>query len=169
MNVICGHPTPGTSTILFRSTGHQLRYHCDTLGHRIVVTNQAGAVVRAFGGAGRRAGCLDTPIDAVFVTPEFAGERLPLDSADAVWLAVADYGNRRIQVHELDGTVVGEFAVDAPDGTRWTPTRLAWRAPVLEIEGIEGARTTVHLSAALLAGAGRTPALRPAPASEARH
>ena len=56
-----------------------------------------------------------------------------------------------IQVFELDGTVVGELHVDGSDGLRWPPTGLAWRGPVLEILGIEGARTSVHLSAALLA------------------
>ena len=70
--------------------------------------------MRVFGGFGRKAGALDSPLDVVFVRPEFAGERLPVDSADAVWVAVADYGNRRVQVFELDGTVVGEFAVDGP-------------------------------------------------------
>lgn len=151
MSVSYQHSAPGTSTIFFGATGLQLRYRCDTLGHRIVVTDEAGEVVRVFGGFGRKAGALDSPLDVVFVRPEFAGERLPVDSADAVWVAVADYGNRRIQVFELDGTVVGELHVDGSDGLRWPPTGLAWRGPVLEILGIEGARTSVHLSAALLA------------------
>ncbi len=87
----------------------------------------------------------------MFVRPQFAGEQLPADSADTVWMAVADYGNRRVQVFELDGTVVGELHVDGSDGRRWPPTALSWRGPVLEITGVEGARTAVHLSAALLA------------------
>lgn len=169
MSLAYGHPTTGTSTIFFPSTGLHLRYRCDPIGHRIVVSDETGGVVRAFGGFGRKAGALDTPLDVVFVRPEFAGERLPVDSADAVWVAVADYGNRRVQVFELDGSPVGEVSVDAPDGTPWIPTGLAWRSPVLEVEGLDGARTTVHLSAALLAGAGRTGDRRAIPGSEARH
>jgi hypothetical protein len=168
MSVFCGHPAPGTSTILFTSTGRHLRYRCDALAHRIVVSDDTGQVVRVFGGHGRRPGCLDTPLDVVFVRPEFAGEHLPIDSADAVWVAVADYGNRRVQIFELDGGLVGEVAVDAPDGSRWTPTALTWRSPVLELEGIEGARTAVHLSAALLAG-GTPFTSRLGSSSEARH
>jgi hypothetical protein len=170
MNVICEHPAPGTSTIFFGATGRALRVRCDTLGHRLVVSDDDGRVLKVFGQHGRRPGCLDTPIDVVCVRPEFAGERLPLDSADALWLAVADYGNRRVQIVDLDGTIVGEVQVEAADGTPWTPTGLHWRSPVLEIEGIEGAKTAVHLSAALLAGgtpmAGRG---RVVPGSEAWH
>ncbi len=169
MSVSYGHPAPGMSTIFFASTGLHLRYRCDPLGHRVVVTDEAGEVVRVFGGFGRKTGGLDTPLDVVFVRPEFAGERLPVDSADAVWVAVADYGNRRVQVFELDGSPVGEFSLDAPDGTPWSPTGLVWRSPVLEVEGLDGARTAVHLSAALLAGAGRTTFSRTLPGSEARH
>lgn len=169
MSVSYAHPAPGTSTIFFAATGLHLRYRVDTLGHQVVVTDETGVVVRVFGGFGRRAGLLDSPLDVVFVRPEFAGERLPLDSADAVWVAVADYGNRRVQVFELDGTVVGAFSVDATADSSWRPTGLSWRSPVLEVEGIEGARTAVHLSAALLAGAGHT-TFRPAlSAGEARH
>lgn len=153
MSIYCDHPTQGSGSIFFPTSGIHLVYQCDLTGHRVVVTDDAGRVVRAFGGYGRKPGCFDTPLDLVFVRPEFAGEHLPSDSADAVWVAVADYGNRRIQVFELDGTVVGELEVDGPDGLRWPPTGLAWRGPVLEILGIEGAHTAVHLSAALLAGA----------------
>lgn len=169
MSLAYAHPAPGMSTIFFPSTGRHLRYRCDPVGHRIVVTDETGEVVRVFGGLGRKAGALDTPLDLVFVQPAFAGERLPVDSADAVWVAVADYGNRRVQVFELDGSPVGEFSLDASDGTPWSPTGLVWRSPVLEVEGLDGARTAVHLSAALLAGAGRTTFSRSVPGGEARH
>jgi len=169
MSVSHQHPAPGMSTIFFAATGLHLRYRCDPLGHQVVVTDDHGAVVRVFGGFGRAAGGLDTPLDVVFVRPEFAGEHVPVDSADAVWVAVADYGNRRIQVYELDGTVVGECAVDGPGGGPWTPTGLTWRSPVLEVEGLDGAKTAVHLSAALVAGAGRATSGRQLTGSEARH
>lgn len=151
MSIHCDHPTLGSGSIFFPENGVHLVYRCDSQAHRVVVNDDAGRVVRAFGGYGRKPGCLDTPLDLVFVQPQFAGEHLPSDSVDTVWVAVADYGNRRIQVYELDGTVVGELHVDGPDGLRWPPTGLSWRGPVLEILGIEGARTSVHLSAALLA------------------
>jgi hypothetical protein len=172
MSIHCDHPTQGSGSIFFPGNGVHLLYRCDTSGHRVVVTDDAGRVVRAFGGHGRKPGCLDTPLDLEFVRPQFAGERLPANSADAVWVAVADYGNRRVQVFELDGTVVGELHVDGADGRRWPPTGLAWRGPVLEILGIEGARTAVHLSAALLASqSGQLDAGRAMPplAAGARH
>lgn len=170
MSVLLGHPAPGTCTVRFESTGRLLRVRCDVLGHRLVVSDEEGQVMHVFGGRGRQTGQLDTPLDVVAVRPEFAGERLPIESADAVWLAVADYGNRRVQIFQLDGSAVGAIATDGPDGAMWTPTGLSWRSPVLEIDGIEGARTAVHLSAALLAGG--TPVIGRGhllPRSEARH
>lgn len=175
MSVLCTHPASGTGTILYGSTGRELWYRCDTYGHRIVVTDAAGEIVRVFGGFGRKAGALDTPLDLVFVRPEFAGERLPIDTADAIWLAVADYGNRRVQLFELDGAIVGDVAVDGADGMPWPPTRLAWRSPILEVEGLEGAKASLHLSAALLASTAQsqaaplTPSLGRWPVRGARH
>lgn len=170
MSVLLGHPAPGTCTVRFESTGRLLRVRCDVLGHRLVVSDEEGQVLHVFGGRGRQTGQLDTPLDVVAVRPEFAGERLPIESADAVWLAVADYGNRRVQIFQLDGSAIGAIATDGPDGAMWTPTGLSWRSPVLEIDGIEGARTAVHLSAALLAAG--TPVIGRGhllPRSEARH
>jgi hypothetical protein len=175
MSVLCTHPASGTGTILYGATGRELWYRCDSYGHRIVVSDGAGEIVRVFGGFGRKSGALDTPLDLVFVTPEFAGERLPVDTADAIWLAVADYGNRRVQIFELDGAVVGEVGVEGRDGAPWPPTRLAWRSPTLEVEGIEGARASLHLSAALLASSAQAqigplvPSLRRWPVRGARH
>jgi hypothetical protein len=152
MSVLCTHPAAGVAAILFGATGRRLWYRCDPRTHHVVVTDDGGNAVRAFGGHGRGPGRLDTPLDLAFVQPQFAGEHLPADSADAIWVAVADYGNRRVQVFELDGAVVGEVMLDGDDSRAWPPAAVAWRAPVLEIEGVEGARLRVHLSGALLAG-----------------
>jgi YD repeat-containing protein len=171
VSVLCEHPAAGTATVFFGASGRQLRFRCDTLGHQIVVTDQHGQILRTFGGHGRTAGLLDTPLDVVVVRPEFAGERLPFDSADALWLAVADYGNRRVQVFDLDGVPVGHARPEARDGAPWAPTRLTWKSPRLVVEGIEGATVTVHLSAALLAAVSPSPADRvwPRVVSGARH
>lgn len=172
MNVVCTHPSPGCAVILFEATGRRLWYRCDPATHHVVVSDEAGRTVRAFGGRGSGSGRLDTPLDVTFVQPQFAGEHLPASSPDAVWLAVADYGNRRVQVFELDGAVVGEVTVEGAGESPWPPAGLTWHAPVLEVEGVEGARTGIHLSGALLAGtaAGTTGARRPqAAATEARH
>lgn len=172
MSVLCTHPSPGCAAILFASTGRRLWYRCDPSTHHVVVTDESGETVRAFGGHGRGPGRLDTPLDVAFVQPQFAGEHLPADCADAVWVAVADYGNRRVQVFELDGAVVGEVVIDGDGDRPWPPAALAWQAPVLEVSGVEGARTRVHLSGALLAGtrARAEQHRRPAPFGvEARH
>jgi hypothetical protein len=171
VSVLCEHPAVGTATVFFGVNGRQLRFRCDTLGHQVVVSDDHGQILRTFGGHGRTAGLLDTPLDVVFVRPEFARERLPVDSPDALWLAVADYGNRRVQVFDLEGVAVGEARPEAPDGTPWAPTRLTWRSPRLVVEGIEGATVSLHLSAALLAGVSPSPADRvwPRVVSGARH
>ena len=77
------------------------------------------------------------------------GERLPIASPYAFWLAVADYGNRRIQVFEMDGAYVGAIAVSGRPSFGG-PCRVEWRDPMLDVEGVDGARTSVFLSAALL-------------------
>lgn len=172
MNVVCTHPSPGCAVILFEATGRRLWYRSDPDTHHVVVSDESGRTVRAFGGRGSSPGRLDTPLDVTFVQPQFAGEHLPATSPDAVWLAVADYGNRRVQVFELDGAVVGEVTVDGAGDTPWPPAGLTWLAPVLEVEGVEGARTRIHLSGALLAGTTARAARgdRPQPAAtEARH
>jgi hypothetical protein len=171
MNVHFDHPEPGRASIVFDTTGRRLDYRADPITHHVVDTDDAGRAVRAFGGHGRGAGCMDTPLDLVFVRPQFTGEHLPGD-ADAVWLAVADYGNRRIQVFELDGAVVGEVGLEGTDQAPWPPCALHWRAPVLEVEGVEGRRTSLHLSGALLANVsarGERTRLAPVVGLEARH
>ncbi|MGE0463959.1 MAG: hypothetical protein AB7Q16_21540 [Vicinamibacterales bacterium] len=151
MSFLLEHPAPGIASVGFGRSGRRLTYRTDPDAHRVTVHDDAGRLRMAFGGRGRGTGALDTPLDLTFVQPTFPGERLPACSPDAIWVAVADYGNRRLQVFELDGAPVGTVMLDdEPD--IGAPCALTWRSPVLEVQGIEGARTSLYLSAALLCG-----------------
>lgn len=146
------------------STG-QLLYEVDTPGHRVVARYPDGRIAFAFGSAGHRPGQFDTPLDIVTIRPEFSGEPLVdrnvAASIFSPWLAVADYGNHRIQFFECDGAWLGETELEpgAP------PCQLAWRSPALEVTTLEGRLVRVHVAASLLASARRdhgheAPALR---------
>jgi hypothetical protein len=129
--------------------GHRLTFSCEPSLHLVLVHAGAGTPRVAFGGFGRQPGAFDTPIDVTVVQPEFFGEPHPLGDTDTQYLAVADYGNARVQIFELDGAPVATLEEGFESIGR--PTRLTWRAPFLEVEGLEGARTRIHLGAALLA------------------
>jgi hypothetical protein len=130
------------------STGEPVSYSCDPSTHRIVVRDADGRPTLAFGGQGSRAGELDTPLALALVAPEFHGERLPMQH-DAMWLAVADYGNRRVQIFELDGCPVGNVALGPAVAGFGGPCRLTWRAPMLEVGYPDGRTVSVHLAGAL--------------------
>jgi hypothetical protein len=149
------HPAPGIATVGFGSSGRGLTYRSEAQTHRITVHDDFGRMQFGFGGRGRGPTMLDTPLDVTCVDPAFPGEHLPIGSPFAVWLAVADYGNRRVQVYELDGVHVGTIMLtDHPAVV--APVRLRWSNPVLHIEGVEGARTSVYVTAALLHDAAGT-------------
>jgi hypothetical protein len=152
MTIQIDHTAPGVATLAIEPAGRRLTYRCDTGAHRVTVSDEFGRTTFEFGGRGQGPGLFNTPIDLTFVRPEFAGEALPACGPDAVWLAVADYGNRRVQILDLDGVYVGSIDLE-PTIAVGPPCGLTWRAPLLEIEGVEGARTTVHLTAALLCSA----------------
>jgi hypothetical protein len=155
------HPAPGVAAIGFGGSGRRLTYRADPERHRITIHDDFGRLQLAFGARGRGAGGLDTPLDLALVHPSFPGEHLPMGHPCAIWLAVADYGNRRIQVFELDGAPVGAIALtDHP--ALGAPCGLAWRDPYLEIAGADGARASILLAASMLHGsapAGRAPRL----------
>lgn len=132
------------------STGERLIYRCEPDLHCISVRNRDGSVRFAFGGQGSGPGQFDTPLDVVLVAPEFQDEGLPDESPEAPWLAVADYGNRRVQIVDLDGCFVGTVADPDEDTESGPPCRLTWRGPTLVVDGVDGTRTVVHLTAALL-------------------
>jgi hypothetical protein len=130
-----------------------LTFTCETAEHVVAVCDGGGRTLFAFGGFGRKPGAFDTPIDATLVSPEFFGEP-PFGAVDMLYLAVADYGNERVQIFDLHGTLVATLTDELEAIGR--PCGLSWRAPFLEIEGVEGAKTRIHLGAALLAnGAAR--------------
>jgi hypothetical protein len=131
------------------STGEKLTYRCEPELHRIIVHDSDGQMRFGFGGQGSGPGQFDTPMDVVLVAPEFQGEELAGDAAEAAWLAVADYGNRRVQIFDLDGCFIGAVA-DSEDADAGPPCRLTWRAPSLVVDSLDGARTAKHLTAALL-------------------
>lgn len=151
MTIQFEHTAPGIATLSLGPSGRRLTYRCDPEAHRVTVSDEFGRLSFAFGERGSGSGSFNTPIDLTFVRPEFAGEVLPACGPDTVWLAVADYGNHRVQILDLDGVHVGTVALEATIATG-PPCGLHWRAPFLEVEGVEGARTIVHLTAALLSG-----------------
>ena len=136
------------------STG-QLAYEVDSPGHRVVARYPDGRIAFAFGAFGHGAGQFDTPLDIVTIRPEFRGEptSAQMDAANlfSSWLAVADYGNHRVQFFECDGAWVGETELDPGQ----PPCQLAWRSPALEISTLEGRLVRVHVAASLLASSRR--------------
>lgn len=124
-----------------------LQYEADPSGHRVVARYTDGTIAFAFGGFGHRAGQFDTPLHVVAVSPAFAGEPA-VDNELFVtpWVAVADYGNHRIQFFECDGAWLGETELEADQ----PPCHLTWRTPVLEVTTVEGRTVRVHVAAALL-------------------
>ena len=150
MKVVFDHPAPGVARVIFSDTGRKLVFRCDPESHNVTAVDHTGHVVFVVGRHGSELGQFNTPLDLAIVRPEFFGEPFVPESVDMVWLAVADYGNRRIQVLELNGAVVGSVRTDDSDDAIGAPCGLHWRAPLLEVEGPDGARTQIHLSAAML-------------------
>lgn len=146
--------TAGRAGGVVQPSTDPLLYEVDSPGHRVVARYQNGQIAFAFGGFGQRPGQFDTPLDIVTIRPEFSGEP-HLDPTTASlfspWLAVADYGNHRIQFFECDGTWVGESDLEPGQ----PPCQLAWRAPALEITTLDGRLLRLHVAASLLAASRR--------------
>src|SRR5207253_9788278 len=107
-----------------------LTFTCEIADHLVAVRDRAGKPLFAFGGFGRRPGAFDSPVDAALVSPEFFGEP-PFGSVDMQYLAVADYGNARVQIFDLHGVLVTTLTDELDAIGR--PCRLTWRAPLLEL------------------------------------
>jgi len=126
-------------------------YICDPQTHTIDVLDRNGRPLFSFGGFGSRLGQLDTPTDVAVIrldTADSSGETI-----DAGLLIVADQGNHRLQLFELDGVAIGEIGGHAgawipgrfppPAGSPFFrlgdvpplpfPSRLEWRAPYLDV------------------------------------
>src|SRR5262245_56143910 len=112
MTIQIEHPVPGVATVSLGTPAMRLTYRTDPNAHRVLVSDEFGRPRAIFGGPGRQPGAFNTPLDLAFVRPEFLGERLPASGPDAVWLAIADYGNRRVQILELDGAHVGTITIE---------------------------------------------------------
>jgi hypothetical protein len=154
------HVSPGLVSVGFSGSGRRLVYRTEPDRHCVTVADDFGRLQFAFGARGQGPGAFDTPLDVTAVSPTFSGERLPIASPYAFWLAVADYGNRRIQLFEMDGAYVG--AIAASDRRSFGgPCRVEWRDPILDVEGLDGARTSVFLSGALLHDVAAGVAARP--------
>jgi len=146
--------TVGRADGVVQPSSGELAYEVDAAGHRVVARYGDGRVAFAFGSFGHGAGQFDTPLDVVTVWPEFSGEPGAgggLASIAAPWLAVADYGNHRVQFFECDGAWIGESDLEPGQ----PPCQLAWRSPTLDVTTIEGRALRIHVAASLLARSGR--------------
>jgi hypothetical protein len=121
-------------------------YLCDSQTHSIDVLDGDGLPLFSFGGYGDGPGQLDTPIDVAILTLD--GSAITM-SSDAI-LAVAERGNNRVQLFELDGAWLGILE----DGLRnacWVPSRLDVDRRHLQITSSTGAVSRVDVAAALMA------------------
>jgi hypothetical protein len=147
-------------------TGERI-YVCDPEAHSITVLDQDHCPLFAFGGFGSRPGQFDTPTDIAVVGCSSDDEGALL--FDSAMLAVADCGNHRLQLFELDGAPIavigGESAVAArPSSARagWPffrlepaqpipfPSRLEWRPPYLDVVCLGPLSVRIDLLASLL-------------------
>jgi hypothetical protein len=123
-------------------------YVCDPEAHTINVLDHYCRPLFSFGGFGSRLGQFDSPSDVIFVRLETGDP-----CVDAGLLVVADRGNHRLQMFEIDGAVIGEVGglagrwtpgrFPAPTGSPFFrlgdvpplpfPSRLEWRAPYIDV------------------------------------
>lgn len=145
-----GPVTVGRANSVVQPSSCSLSYEVDPAGHRVVARYGDGRLAFAFGSLGDRPGQFNTPLHVTELSPEFSGEPGVGHQAFSLltpWLAVADYGNRRIQLFECDGAFIGEIELE----TGQPPCHLTWRAPVLEVTTVEGRTVRLHVAAAMLA------------------
>jgi hypothetical protein len=142
-------------------------YLCDPVAHAIHVLDQRRRPLFSFGGFGRRLGQFDTPTDVAIAWTEPGG---PSASTDVAVLAVADRGNHRVQLFELDGAPLGAVGDGQRESSpsRWParagwpffrlgsmppfpfPSRIEWHAPYLDIACMGTVMVRLDLAVALL-------------------
>ena len=142
-------------------------YMCDVANHSIDVTDLHARPLFSFGGRGSAPGQFESPSDCVIINGDPTGEGV---SADPGMLAVADRGNQRIQVFELDGALLGTIESSPwhaslngwPARSGWPffrvapvpqlslPTRLDWHAPLLDVTMADGSMVHLDVATALL-------------------
>jgi hypothetical protein len=145
-------------------------YVCNTAGHCIDVFADDGEPLFSFGEFGNGERQFNEPSDAaiVFVHPRGRTHGATMPSGHV--LVVADRGNHRLQMFDLDGTPLATIdpwvgrsrRVDLDDRSGWPffrvnplpqlvlPTTLAWRAPFLSVTGADGEVVAIDLELALL-------------------
>jgi len=143
-------------------------YLCDPVAHAIHVLDAYHRPMFSFGGFGSRLGQFDTPTDiAIAWTEPVAAAAAATDFAV---LAVADRGNHRVQLFELDGAplgAIGDRARESPP-SRWPartgwpffrlgpmppcpfPSRLEWHSPYLDVACMGTVMVRLDLGVALL-------------------
>jgi hypothetical protein len=152
-----------SSIINHQIINHQwLGFVCEPLTDVVHVLDRAHQPVMSFGGHGSALGQLDRPSDAALVVLDRT------ESTGDPVVAVADRGNDRVQLFEIDGAPLAVIAGDRwPRNPGWSPraawpffrvasiprlsspTRLEWHAPFLDVTCASGI-VRIHLAGALL-------------------
>jgi len=133
--------------IASRDSAVERFYVCEPDADRITVLNQQGTPLFSFGNHGSSLGQFDRPTDIALVSIGPTDPSAPDD--DAAVLAVADCGNHRVQFFELDGLALWAIGGGTSGLPIAFPTRLAWRAPYLDVECGGTGMLRVDLTAAL--------------------
>jgi hypothetical protein len=163
------HPSRGLAVLPGPTAESTRVFLCDPIRRQIRVLNGRGTVVTAFGNDGI-GGVLGWPSDVLVVRPEFAGEQLDGELADAAWLVVADRGHGCLHLFETDGAYLGRLGggpgrLIPQTGHRpgWpffrlrpavclpqAPIGLAWDAPRLTVTTTMGELVHVDLAYEML-------------------
>jgi hypothetical protein len=146
-------------------------YLCDPDAHCIHVLDQDYRPVFSFGGYGSSLGQFDTPTDVAIIWIDVSA---PAEcTADTAVLVVADSGNHRLQLFDLDGVAIGVLGGGTVGIAAWSsagwpiragwpffrladlpvlafPSRLEWRAPYLDVACSGATMVRLDLAAALL-------------------
>jgi hypothetical protein len=120
-------------------------YLCDPESHLVNVLDECGYPLFSFGGYGHGQGQLDTPVDVAILSLD--GNEIR-SATDAV-VAVAERGNHRVQVFELDGAPLGTIE-DKKREASWLPARLDWNRRQLRVTSASGEVASVDVGASLL-------------------